>query len=259
MSFNLNKPPVIETWARANMVPAPESTWQWLDALRLLKTYREELPILEDLPEFTPQAKRIDGGVPTEIELLVEPRYFRCRTKDRSRIVQVGRNELVVGHGIDKGGQYPGFSELLREFLAAISRYLEHLDASSVDSVELHYVDLIVIPELYVDGKPPSEYFEGAPELPVTTFGEIINVAWSYVLSCPGGPDVAQLAVELLSPDPETQDGRFRINWHATCPELGDGKNAVEERLSAAHDYLKRCFRKVCKPAVWELFQETSR
>lgn len=255
MPFKLRKPPVIEVWARANMVPAPESEWDWREAGAFLNSYKAELTFSEKLPAFTPQATGFDGDIPTELTIHVEPRYLRVRNEDRSKVVQIGRHELVIAHGRTEDQPYPGFDAISGSFLDGIDRYCDRFPVADVESAELHYVDLVIIPELYAKGLPPGDYFEGAPDLPLTPFGGLAKVSWSFAFSCPGSQDSAQLSIELLAPDMESDDGRFRIDWHITCPEVGRDRAGIAARLQVAHEYLKTCFQHVCKPIVWELFE----
>ncbi len=255
MTFTLRKPPIIESWIRTKMVSASESEWRWEDVGSLLESYSDELPELEMLPEVTHQPKGVEQGELTkEIEIHVRPQYLRARTASRSKIVQVGRGELLVIHTRDATQPYPGFDRMLADFRDSLARYYEHIPAEGVESAELHDVDLIVIPQMYACDLGPRDYFEGAPVFPERPFGDVASVSWSSLFSRPDSPDFAQLSVQMLPPD--EGDGRFRLDWHCWCPELpADDEGAIAERLRSAHNYLKLCFRAVCKKPVWDLFE----
>lgn len=255
MVFELGKPPIIEGWIRATMIAAPDFEWSWPNVDLMLQSFGGDLTEFENLPEFTPKARRTDRNrLQTEIEIHVEPRYMRARAEDRSRSVQVGRNELLVTQGRSQRQSYPGFQSLLKAFLLALDRYRTHIQTLGVSHVELHYVDLVVVPEMYKQGTSPGDYFTGAPELPPDPFGDVSGVSWSAVLSRRDSQDLAQLAVQLQAPD--GHDGRFRLDWHCWCPELpADDQGAVADRLTSAHNYLKCCFKALCKPVVWNLFE----
>lgn len=237
------------------MVPAPESEWSWEDVDRLLSSYSDELPELEMLPEVTHQPKGVARGeLPKEIEIHVKPQYLRARTASRSKIVQVGRGELLLIRSRGVTEPYPGFDRMLADFRDASVRFCEHIPTQGVESAELHHVDLIVIPGMYECDLGPGDYFEGAPVFPTLPFGEVATVSWSTLFSCPDSPDFAQLSVQMLPPD--GGDGKFRLDWHCWCPELQiDDVGAIEERLRSAHNYLKSCFQAVCKKPVWDLFE----
>jgi uncharacterized protein (TIGR04255 family) len=256
MSFILGKPPVVEAWAQATMTPTPESEWDWEKAEGFLRLCKQEGEVLEFLPEWTPEAQEaIQGKRLGPIELTVEPRYVRVRSKDRSRVVQVGQNELIVVQGRDPKSGFAGFEALSASFLESVEKYGNNLGSQGVDSVELHYVDLVVVPDLYNTGLSLPEYFEGAPNLPAEKYGPVMRVAWSYKLACPNKIDYAELTVKLLPPDNEDNDGRFRLDWHAWCPNVASPDLTVAEtRLRAAHDYLKSSFKELCLPPIWTLF-----
>jgi len=254
MTFKLGNPPVIEAWIRAAMASAPESEWNWSDVFEMLSGYGDEYSELESLPEFTPTAKGLDKNqLPEEIQIHVAPRYVRTRSADRTKTVQVGRHELLVIHGRANDQPYPGFGKLFGAFLDAVGRYREHVPTIGVASVELHYADLIVIPDLYTEQREISDYFVGAPDFPAEPFGGMAGVSWSALLSCPESQDFAQVALQMQPPD--GNDGRFRLDWHCWCPELPpDDAGAIENRLHSAHNYLNSCFRAICKEPVWNLF-----
>jgi uncharacterized protein (TIGR04255 family) len=221
----------------------------------VLRTFCDELPKVEMLPKIKHQPKSVkEGQLPTEIEIHVEPQYLRARTESRSRIVQIGRNELLLNQIRSGDEPYPGFDAVLADFLDALGRYNEHIETDGVESAELHYVDLVVIPDLYKSGKEPRDYFVGAPEFPNQPFGNVASVSWSTVFSRPESIDVLQLAVQMLPPDED--EGRFRLDWHCLCPELrADDESPIAERLRSAHNYLLSCFQAVCKKPVWDLFE----
>lgn len=255
MTFKLGNPPIIEGSIRAVMIPSPESIWDWEDVERMLKTYSDELPITEIFPSWTSQPKGLEKGkLPKEIEISVKPKYARVRTESRSKIVQVGQNELLVLRTRLSDAPYPGFSQLNQDFDDALSRYCEHIATDGVESANLHYVDLIVIPEMYGQGLDLHDYFVGSPEFPSNPFGELAQVSWSTMFKCPpNSPDFARLSVQMLRPD--ATDGRFRLDWHCFCPEFSSlDRNSIAERLDAAHNYLISCFKAVCKDPVWNLF-----
>ncbi|MCA9155445.1 MAG: TIGR04255 family protein [Planctomycetales bacterium] len=254
MTFELGRPPIIEAWIRANFQPATETEWNWSDVANLIATYEQELCELEMLPSATPVARHLKKGqLPKEVLIKVEPRYLRARTTDRTRIVQVGQNELIVvqGRGADSG--YPGFTKLLQDFMEALTRYRDHLTPLCVDSVELHYADLVVIPNMFLESLELADLFDGAPSLPADPYGNMAAVSWSIGLVCPNSTDFAELAVQMQPPDED--NGRFRLDWHRYGCELADDSPAaIAERLRIAHNYLKECFRTVCKDPVWLQF-----
>lgn len=254
MAFKLGNPPIIEAWIRATMASAPESGWNWSDAFKMLTEYGDDYPVLESLPEFTPTPKGLDENqLPEEIEIHVAPRYARTRSVDRTKVVQVGRHELLVIHGRANDQPYPGLETLFEAFLDAFGRYCEHVPTIGIESVELHYADLIVIPDLYTEEREIGDYFVGAPDFPAEPFGAVGSVSWSALLSCPGSPDVAQVSVQMQPPD--GNDGRFRLDWHSWCRGVPpDDIRAIENRLHIAHNYLNSCFQAICREPVWSLF-----
>ena len=235
------------------MLPAPESEWEWYAADQVLRSFRDDLPEVEMLPKATHQPMGFKKGQLTT-EIRVEPQYLRARTESRSRIVQIGRNEVLLSRIRSGDEPYPGFEVVLADFLDALGRYNEHIATESVESAELHYVDLVIIPDLYKSNNEPRDYFVGAPEFPNHPFGDVAGVSWATVFSRPESLDVMQLAVQMLPPD--EGEGRFRLDWHCWCRQLpADNENPIAERLRSAHNYLLSCFRAVCKDPVWDLFE----
>lgn len=144
-----------------------DADWSWVEATGFLDAYADELPIAEELPEITPTAKPVEEGqLPKEIVIRV--RYRRRRTESRSKIIQIGQNELLVTCLRENDVPYPGFVHVLEAFMESLARYREEIGFSAVELVELHYVDLIIVPELFASHGPTGlkVLFVGAPEPP---------------------------------------------------------------------------------------------
>lgn len=254
MSFKLRSPPIIEAWIRATTLPYPESEWNWGAAHEVLKSYGDALPVRERMPKFTPMPVE-DAGPDGDdlIEIHVEPLCLRVRTESRSIAVQLGKNEIVVAHARTDANSTPGFNALLEGFLDALKRFEASFPIVGLAQIELHYVDLVVIPEMYVIGSSARDFFHGAPDLPSQPFGGVARVAWSHVLVAPNDIGLAQMSAELDPPDGDS--GRFRLHWHFWCPGVSPhSTTTVTSRLQQAHDYLLACFRATCKDRVWQLF-----
>lgn len=255
MSYKLNKPPLIEAWIQASVVPAPESEWTWEAADQVLRSFGGELDVFEHLPSYTPEVRKFSKDKrPTEIEIRVEPRFLRVRDQIRSKLVQISHNELIVTGIRQDDTEYPGFDKLLESFLQAFERYCEFIPVAGLQSVELHYVDLVVISELFDSGKELDELFVGAPKLPEKPFGGVVNASWSTTFMPSKPPIVAQLSVQMHPPD--GGEGRFRMDWHCWCEEIESiDRDAIAARLRRAHNFVLECFRASIQPSVWQLFE----
>ncbi len=254
MSFELRSPPVVEAWIRASTLPSPESEWSWENAKDVLQTYGEDFPVREILPNFVPKPMPgLDPEIPRHIKIEVEPLCLRVKTSCESKVVQLGQNEIVVAHTRTDGQGPPGFQRLLAEFLDAMQRYDRIIPIVGLAQLELHYVDLVVIPGLYEPNSSPSDYFVGAPILPAEPFGDVARVSWSHVLYPAGDIGHAYMSAQLEPPD--GNQGRFLLHWHFWCPGVAPlSSDAVDSSLRQAHDYLLACFRATCKNKLWELF-----
>ncbi len=254
MTFKLKKPPVIEAWIQASLEPTPESEWSWEPVANVLQSFGGDLDVFEHMPSFSPEAKKFDkDNRPTEIQIRVEPRFLRVRNKQRSKVVQIGHNELLVNSVRQDDEHYPGFEALKGSFLESLDRYRERIPVLGVHSIELHYVDLVVIPGLYDEVRELDDIFVGAPRLPEDPFGVTISSSWSNTFVNPTSNVPIQLTIEMLAPD--GQDGKFRMDWHCWCPEIsGLDAESITSGLSVTHDFLLKCFQAVFKPDVWKLF-----
>ncbi|MEM9411309.1 MAG: TIGR04255 family protein [Planctomycetota bacterium] len=256
-SFKLRKAPVIEWWIRCNFFPREDGEpWDWNAALEFLRQYKDELPIEEHLPSFIPQAKPVKDKKTDRIkfEATVEPAYFRRRTDNTSRSVQVGRDELVVTQLRTETNEYPGFSKLLADFENYLQQYDDILKPSAIDDIEVHYVDLVVVPDAATENFEITDFLIIGPELPQEPFGSAFHTSWTMSFICPDVRDISHFSFELLPPD--GKDIRFRLDWHYICRKLASGSDeSVADRLTIAHNYLNRCFQKVFTPEVWELFE----
>ena len=255
--FKLGKPPIIEWWIRSTFVPPDDGEpWDWSHVFAFLDKYKEVLPTAERLPNIVPQAEPvIDPDSRNFIfEVAAEPAYFRRRTEDSSKTVQVGEHELVVSHLRKRPGTYPGFNDLFRQFDEFLSDYYRTFQPAAIDKLELHNVDLIVIPERANEKFELTDFLVGAPTLPPEPFGTAFDTDWSISFSCPDPRDIAHVAFSMLPPD--GNDVRFRLDWHYWCQKIADeDRNSVADRLQIAHNYLNRCFRTIFTPFVWDLFE----
>ncbi len=256
MTFELNNPPIIESWIRATFDVPPESPeWDWESATPFLDSIGEEfnLPVREVMQIPEPIVERLDDeGLPETIELRAKPGLLRVRTESRDRVVQVGQAEVLVSQMRDEVGSYPGFTPLRDLFMTVQERFRRAMSVGSLSGLEVHYVDMI---HLLVPGEfDLRDFFEGAPELPPEPFGLSFTAEWAMKLLTPEPDctDVAELSVQSMPPE----DGRlpFRLDWHRWCRDVADDSESIASRLDMAHTYLKDCFRAVCKPAVWQSF-----
>ncbi len=253
--FKLGKPPIIEAWIRATFHPtdAPDA-WEWTGTFEFLESFAPELDTIESLPE-PPRVERVKkkGKRHQELQFTLEPRYFRVRNADRSKIVQVGKTDLLVSRMRTDAAAYPGFTEVLRSFEEILKRFTQSIGARAINTIELHYVDLIQIP-LPADGRITlSDYFQGMGEPKSSPFGETWQLSWSANLIPPDSSDTAQIAFQTMPA--EDQSVRFRVDWHRTTRMTPSSEHSVRSQLTAAHKYLKSCFHSFCLPRTWELFE----
>lgn len=254
MEFKLQNPPVAEVWIQASFAPAADGVeWDWRDAIEFLDSF-EDLPIRESLPQFVPVVTSVaPGDLPDEIQIQVTPRFARARTDTRSQIVQIGENELLVSHVRESDDNYPGFTPLKGLFLEALRGYRDTFTPAKVLALELHYVDIVVLPATPGQVFNLSDLFAGAPDLPEQPFGNAVDAAWSFGFLDSDTGDLGQFAVRILAPEPGFV--RFRLDWHRRCQGFDETESGIADRLSEAHNYLKQCFRSVCKDPVWTVFE----
>jgi len=254
--FKLGNPPIIEWWIRSTFVPPDDGqSWNWEQGVAFLNSYGAELPIQEKLPQFVPQADAVAASDTSELTFsgTIEPAYFRRRTKDRSKTLQIGEHELVVAHLRKAAETYPGFSELSDQFRDYLVGYQQTFLPASIDKIELHNVDLVVIPNRAKTAFELSEFIKGAPSLPEEPFGSAFDTSWTISFKCPQLDDVAHLQFGMLPRDGD--DLRFRLDWHYVCQNIvEDSPDSVAERLNIAHTYLNSCFKGIFTGEVWNQF-----
>ena len=254
--FKLGNPPIIEWWIRSTFVPPDDGEpWDWFLCFDFLERYKESLPLIEKLPSFIPQAKPVKDPKSKNymFELSAEPAFFRRRTKDRSKTVQVGEHEFVVSHLRNGTDSYPGYGDLFEQFQQYLNDYRGSFHPSGIDTLELHNVDLVVIPDKANSEFELTDFLIGAPTLPSEPFGIAFDTDWTIAFKCPDERDVANVSFTMLPSD--ENDLRFRLDWHYWCQKIGeDNPDSVADRLFIAHNYLNSCFRAIFTPFVWNLF-----
>ena len=256
VDFKLKNPPIIEWWIRSAFVPPDDGEpWEWDRVFQFLDKYKDALPTAERLPNFVPQAEpAIDPDSKNFIfEVAAEPAYLRRRTEDRSKTLQIGEHELVVSHLRKEAETYPGFNDLFEQFRDFLDDYYQAFQPAGIDTLELHNVDLIVIPDKAAEEFELTEFLLGAPTLPSEPFGAAFDTDWSISFRCPDPRDVAHVSFSMLPPD--GNDIKFRLDWHYWCRKIeSHNPDSVADRLKVAHNYLNRCFRKIFTPFVWNIF-----
>jgi|GEM_PF-2182836 len=254
-AWKLKKPPISEAWIQASTTSSAEADWSWDGVHHFLQSFGEDLDVFETLPSFTPEAKKFDSlQAIAEIEVRVEPRYLRVRNKNRSRVIQVARNELLVASLRQSDSEYPGFKSLLDRFLQALDKYKEFVSIAEVANVQTHYVDIINIPDMYDEKTDIGDLFFGGPQLPDPKQGTLLNVEWTTTFRLTTVPVVVQQSVRMEPP--EDFNGRFRLDWHCWHPGLETKSNEqIAKGLAESHNEVLECFKNSFKPRVWNLFE----
>ena len=260
LSFRLGKPPLVEAWIRATFLPSDDAEqWNWDSAVDFLNTFSPELNVIETLPE-PPKVERVSSSkivrgkkrIKSAINIHVEPRFFRIRNSNSTKIVQVGKAEILVSLMKDSAKPYPGFSELLSYFQETLTRFEGFVGARAVHVVDLHYVDLVQIPSAGRSQLELKDYFLGIPELSNDPFGQTWQFNSTVNLIPPSANGLSQLAIQSLPS--EDDNARFRLDWHRSSELTTNNKVEIENCLRQAHAYLKQCFRSFCQPKTWQLF-----
>jgi len=255
MSFELGKPPIVEGWIRASFAsPAESPEWDWDRSAKFLDSLKEEfdLPTREVMRIPEPIVEKVnDSGFPTELRVREVPKYQRIRNEAKTKVVQVGENDLLVSQMRNEDGQYPGFTALRDLFTDVTDRFRGAVSVGDLESLEVHYVDVV---RLELTGEfDLRKYFDGAPEPSPTPYGHSFSTEWSLKFLTPDCDDKAELSVQSLQPD----DGflPFRLDWHRWCYEVGNDPESIASRLDMAHTYLKKCFQAMCLTPVWNSFE----
>ncbi|MEZ6121649.1 MAG: TIGR04255 family protein [Planctomycetaceae bacterium] len=228
--------------------------WDWGQTAAFLDALKDEfeLPIREAMQIPEPVVEKVDGsGFPTELRLRKVPKYQRIRNEAKTKVVQVGENDLVVSQMRDENGNYAGFTPLRSLFTEVAGRFRESIPVGDIATLEVHYVDMV---RLKIKGKfDLRDYFDGAPEPRSTPYGHSFSTGWSLKFRTPDCGDTAELSVQSLQPD----DGflSFRLDWHRSCYQVGNDPESIAVRLLLAHTYLKECFAAMCLPPVWNSFE----
>lgn len=258
--MKLKNPPIVEAWIEFHM-RGNETAANWKQGIKqFFDEIKEEYPEPESIfVETFHVEKRSSAGVPEQLTGKRELHRVRAFNTSRSQCVQVGRDTLIFN--LIKGdGPYEGFDALLPMALRQFQRYIEIFRPKSVLYAVLHNKDLVRIPKNPDSATRLEQYFRLGIQVPEETqwvLGAIKMEISINLNSAPQSKDQLILGFQRDIWESQIQEDRYRMDWHAICPEIDSlDTDLLRNRLEAAHDAMRQRFRDCFTDRTWELFAE---
>lgn len=263
--MKLGKPPVVEAWIKfefgldEDSAPWGEETAsafidEALEGRYKLEVFMGKAEVA--LGRGDDRHPRIEGG---KITL---DRAKAVHAEDKAKVVQISRGKLVCNL-LRGSAEWLGFEVLLTEALDVLPRYESFFSTRGVESVSVHYRDLVSI-EIAEDENRLDlrDYFTLLPEVP-DHYGPVPDFRMSCVL--PEAVESGVLSMSLrrdrdLSQEAETASStrslRFAMDWDLRTEEQDmEDMEKVETWLQSASKDIRHAFRCAFTDQAWELFE----
>lgn len=254
--MKLGKPPVIEAWIEFHSLLNEEvPQWEVHNAKKFVDEY---YPDLQHQMVATQHRLIYDmhGKEKGKVSTLFE--RFRGTAPDGDRVIQVGRQILVLNVLKNEGRIWPTFETWRDESLKLLSRYVEFIKREHIIGIRpaIHYRDLVTLPT--ADGKLAiEEYLRVYPKVP-NEFGEIAHFGIELFLSGLSNAGLTRLSVVPM-PDPERQGlADFQLDWHVEInpkQTLQPEQNEIKDWLDKAQADVGDAFERIFTPKAWALFE----
>ncbi len=252
----LGKPPVIEAWIEYHSLLNEEvPQWEVHDAKKFVDA---NYPDLRD--QMVGKQARLIYDMQSNEEGRVSTLFERLRgtTSEGDRVIQVGRQILVLNVLKKEGRGWPTFESWRDESLQLLSRYVEFVQRERIIGIRpaIHYRDLVSLPT--VDGKLVIEdYLHIYPKVP-GAFGEIAHFGIELFLTGLSSMGLTRLSIVPM-PAPDRQGlADFRLDWHIeinSSQSLKPEQNTVRDWLDKAQNDVVVAFEKIFTPKAWAMFE----
>ncbi len=244
MGRKYRNPPVVEALAEVFFA---ESAWTMTVPGQFFDRVRERLPIQGQRADVRVEL-RGGRGKSSAQTTHGEPRAEFWST-DRSRLIQVGRDLLVV----NQLPPYPGFDDWSPRVGEAVTLYRELARPSAVERVTLRYLNRLLLPPGDV---PMERYFRVYPAVPPEVSGVHGRFAMRLELQ-PSHADHSLVFSFATAPSDGTNTDHsvFLLDLHDTRPLGGDDSfGRLARALEEAHENIEHAFEGMITDATRELF-----
>jgi uncharacterized protein (TIGR04255 family) len=263
MSYELRKPPVTEAWIEFKFSVSEEHpAWDEVTGKEFIeRAYGERFKTKQFIgrQEMTFEAKE---GRPSLREARLVFERVLAANADEDRYVQAGRDQLIYNI-VRKQQCWPEYSALRDEALDVYGQYVLFAKPSGLQTLALHYRDVVRIPLPATGSLDLSRFFTVCPDAPSGAFGSVSN--WAIDLTLPYACKDATLRL-VIRDDPPAHgsepagitEAMFRMDWHAFANRtVGLEPQLVREWLEAAHEELLTAFKAAFTQECWALFEPT--
>jgi len=208
---------------------------------------RGQFPIKSELKQMDVQIQ-IDTGEAATRMVSAEPRA-RFASQDGSKLVQVGRDLVVVNHL----RPYPQFDAWRPLVISMVKLYGELTKPSAIDKIGVRYINRIEVPE---EGHDMATYFKLYPEVPSELGAAHGN--FFMRLQVPAMHSDHSLMVTFGSAPSEAQRvSAYLLDLYDVVPV---GKpidlSLFSKRLDEAHANVEKAFESIITDTSRALFQE---
>jgi len=138
--MKFKKPPVVETWITIEFDPN-ENKQQWdLELVqKYVRQFQNELPKFEATHEKTLQVEEVSStDFPEVIDAKIQLKFVRLWNESRSRMLQVGDDQLVF-HVLKCDEGPPGYSKVREAMAPKLEEYLQVFQPTQIRHAMLHY------------------------------------------------------------------------------------------------------------------------
>lgn len=236
-------PPLTEAIVEVHFAPGVD----WSDALitGLHDRLRGSYPDREQVSAFEGQIALGPEGVSQHLRPIPRSQLWRS---DRRAVVQLSPNLLTVNHL----RPYPTWEEFRPEVERALAAYVEVASPPAVNSVNLQYINEIVIPEPRIE---MADYFRLYPQLDGPLPQEHGTFLLTVELHFEGGADSLRVQLSTLPAEGAPANQRFLLVLRyspASTTKLGD----VLAVLDVAHAHVEDTFEGCITDRLRAIFQE---
>jgi len=208
---------------------------------------KDEFPVKGELKQMDVEIQVGSGEAATRMA----PAEARGRfsSPDRSKVVQVGRDLVVV----NQLRPYPHFDAWRPRVMSMVRLYTELAKPKAISRIGVRYINRIVVPE---EGHDMARYFKLYPEIPAELGGAHGN--FFMRVQIPASHADHGLIVTFGSAPSETRgESPYLLDLYDVVPlsETIDF-DLLSTRIEEAHANVERAFENIITDSAREMFQE---
>jgi uncharacterized protein (TIGR04255 family) len=259
--LRLGKPPVIELWIEFQYALTEDAPEWTLDRARALikkcfgerfhvEAYRERKDFMIADPDVESEP---------QVQILTTIDRIRATTKEKDKYIQAGK-DILVYNVIRTEQKWPYFEDIKPEAITAAEKYGLYMKLGSLESVSLHYRDVLKFP---LDGENRislQDYLTIYPETPEEEWAVQSGFSIGMTLPNLSKDAIVKLVIEtepsfVEEDESGARHGCLRMDWHATTNITLGGAIDIERWLDRAHTDLISAFRKTFTDKGFAFFE----